>query len=93
MRFESVSLTPERFLSDYWQRRPLLIPQAFPGFEPLLDADDVAGLACEEGVDARLVTGHFPEHDWAVRFGPFREEDLTTLPETRWSPAACSSAA
>ena len=26
----------ERFLADYWQKKPLLIRQAFPGFSPPL---------------------------------------------------------
>ncbi|MBT8060563.1 MAG: cupin domain-containing protein, partial [Gammaproteobacteria bacterium] len=60
MRFDSASLTTERFLADFWQRHPLLVRQAFPGFEPALDADDLAGLACEELAEARLVTGSFP---------------------------------
>ncbi|NNK37117.1 MAG: cupin domain-containing protein [Xanthomonadales bacterium] len=85
MRFDSASLTTERFLADFWQRRPLLVRQAFPGFEPALDADDLAGLACEELAEARLVTGSFPEHDWSVRFGPFSETDFAALPESGWT--------
>lgn len=78
-------LDAARFLREYWQRRPLRVRQAFPGFEPALDAEDVAGLACEDGVDARLVTGRFPEQDWTLRYGPFEEQDFLNLPAANWT--------
>ena len=79
------SPTPSEFLRDYWQRKPLLIRQAFPGFTPELDADDIAGLACDELAESRLVTGSFPEHDWKLRYGPFTETDFASLPEANWT--------
>ena len=36
------------FLRDYWQKQPLLIRQAFPGYEAPLTPEDLAGLACED---------------------------------------------
>jgi 50S ribosomal protein L16 3-hydroxylase len=83
--FSNCSLTSQQFLTGYWQKKPLLIPQAFPGFEPELDAGDIAGLACEELAESRLVTGSYPEHDWQMRYGPFTEEDFTGLPESAWT--------
>ena len=50
-----LGMPPARFLRDYWQKRPLLIRNAFPGFEPPLAPDDLAGLACMEGALARIV--------------------------------------
>jgi len=85
MIFKNVSLTPEQFLADYWQKKPLLIRQAIPGFTPELDSDDVAGLACDELAESRLVTGSFPKHDWRIRYGPFRANDFKKLPETHWT--------
>ena len=79
------SPTPSEFLRDYWQRKPLLMRQAFPGFIPELDADDIAGLACDEQAESRLVTGSFPEHDWELRYGPFTETDFASLPEANWT--------
>jgi 50S ribosomal protein L16 3-hydroxylase len=75
----------ERFLREYWQKRPLLLRQAFPDFKPVLDADDIAGLACEDGVEARLLTGSFPRQDWDLRYGPFTEQTLLDLPPARWT--------
>jgi 50S ribosomal protein L16 3-hydroxylase len=78
-------LSVEAFLETYWQKQPCLIRSAIPGFRPLLDADDLAGLACEPDVEARLVSGRYPEHDWTVRYGPFEEADFASLPGERWT--------
>lgn len=79
------TLTPDEFLREYWQKKPLLIRQAFPGFTPELDANDIAGLACEELAEARLVSGSFPRHDWAMEYGPFEEDRLSALPGADWT--------
>ena len=78
-------MSESEFLQDYWQKKPLLIRQAFPGFVPELDSGDIAGLACEELADSRWVSGSFPAHDWALRYGPFEESLFSTLPETHWT--------
>ena len=75
----------DEFLRAYWQKKPLLIRQAFPAFEPELDADDIAGLACDELAEARLVRGSYPEHDWDLSYGPFEEETLAALPGSDWT--------
>lgn len=85
MIFKNANLTPQQFLADYWQQKPLLIRQALPGFTPELDADDIAGLACDELAESRLVTGSFPEHDWQLRYGPFKEEEFVEFPQTNWT--------
>jgi len=85
MIFENANLSPQQFLTDYWQKKPLLIRQAFPHFTPQLNADDIAGLACDELAESRLVTGSFPEHDWQLRYGPFSEEDFGEFPDANWT--------
>lgn len=78
-------LTAAEFLRDHWQRKPLLIRGAFPDFESPLDPDELAGLACEEGVEARLVEEHGPEGPWQVSHGPFDEAVFGELPERDWT--------
>ncbi|MFQ3786816.1 JmjC domain-containing protein [Halomonas sp. A29] len=78
-------LTPAEFLRDYWQRQPLLIRGAFPDFENPLDPDELAGLACEEGVEARLVEEDGPDGPWQVSHGPFDEAVFGELPERNWT--------
>ena len=41
-------MSPATFLRDYWQKRPLLIRQAVPGFGGILDRD--AFLLTPDGV-------------------------------------------
>lgn len=75
--------TPAEFLNSYWQKQPLLIRQGLPGFTPPLDADELAGLACEEEVDSRIVQGR--ERHWSVRQGPFDEAEFRRLPQEDWT--------
>jgi 50S ribosomal protein L16 3-hydroxylase len=78
------SLSPEQFLARHWQKSPLLIRGALPGFASLLSADELAGLACEEEVESRLVQGKLGEK-WRLEHGPFEPERLERLPQQDWT--------
>ncbi len=77
-------LSVERFLSDYWQKRPLLMRGALRRFDFPLTPEELAGLACEEEVESRLVQQH-PQNRWSLRHGPFTENDFLALPENHWT--------
>ncbi|HQS02033.1 MAG: hypothetical protein B7Y07_02700 [Halothiobacillus sp. 24-54-40] len=79
------AISSEEFLRDYWQKKPLLIRQAIPGFVSPLSPEELAGLACEEDVPARLILESAGERPWMLRQGPFTEEDFTRLPEAGYS--------
>lgn len=85
MLFQNNNLTRSEFLSRYWQHEPVVIRQAFPDFTPELDSNDIAGLACEELAESRLISGSYPEHNWALHQGPFDEKTLSELPEENWT--------
>jgi len=74
---------PEWFLREVWQRKPLLIRQAFVGWDNPLEPDELAGLACEEGIEARLVRREGA--DYKLENGPFAEERFAALGEKDWS--------
>lgn len=78
------NISAETFLREYWQKKPLLIRQAFPEFENPLSADELAGLSLEEEIESRIVLEH-GERPWELRRGPFSEEDYRTLPEQDWT--------
>jgi len=78
-------LGAKAFLADYWQRRPLVVRQAVPDFENPIDAEELAGLACEPGVRSRLVLGHPERRDWSVEYGPFDPERFSALPGSAWT--------
>lgn len=75
----------EEFLRDYWQKKPLVIRNAFPDIESPVDADALAGLACETDVESRLIAFD-PETDrWEMEQGPFQESRFSTLSEQNWT--------
>ncbi|HEY0662648.1 MAG TPA: cupin domain-containing protein [Lysobacter sp.] len=78
-------MPPADFLRDYWQKRPLLIRNAFPGFVSPIQPEDLAGLACEEAALSRIVA-HERAHDrWLLRHGPFAEEMFPAMPDHDWT--------
>ena len=73
------NLTPSQFLAEYWQKKPLLIRNAIPNFEGLLSPDELAGLACEDDVQSRIV--EYKKGKWHASHGPFDDADFAKLPE------------
>jgi 50S ribosomal protein L16 3-hydroxylase len=76
-------ISAETFLTEYWQKKPLLIRGAIPDFAGLLSPDELAGLACEEDVQARLVSQ--VKGQWRLRQGPFSEDVFARLPQKNWT--------
>jgi 50S ribosomal protein L16 3-hydroxylase len=74
-------LTPAQFLREYWQKKPLLIRNAVPGFKPLLSVDALAKLATQNHVESRLVTGF--DGQWALQHGPL--ETLPARDQRQWT--------
>lgn len=77
-------ISAREFLREYWQKKPLLIRQALPGFESPVSPDELAGLSLEEDVESRLVIEH-GERPWELRRGPFTEDTYQQLPERDWT--------
>jgi 50S ribosomal protein L16 3-hydroxylase len=82
---QPLGMPPAQFLRDYWQKRPLLIRNAFPDFHPPLQPDDLAGLACEEGALSRLIVHDEARDRWSVKSGPLDEADFARTPSTNWT--------
>ncbi|MBI6923748.1 cupin domain-containing protein [Pseudomonas putida] len=77
-------ITAREFMRDYWQKKPLLVRQAFPDFISPIDPDELAGLALEDEVESRIVLEH-GAHPWEMRRGPFNEDTFAELPEKDWT--------
>jgi 50S ribosomal protein L16 3-hydroxylase len=73
------------FIREYWQKKPCVLRNAFPGFESPISPEELAGLACEEDVHCRLVIEKDGASPWQLRYGPFSDEDFLELPETHYS--------
>lgn len=80
-----LGMKPADFLRDYWQKKPLLIRNAFPGFVSPIEPEDLAGLACEEFTLSRLITHDRQRDAWTVRSGPFAEEEFPGMPDHDWT--------
>ena len=77
--------SPAEFLDTYWQERPLVVRDALPDVRSPLSPQELAGLACEEGVESRIILEEGGEHPWELREGPFAREAFLDLPETHWT--------
>jgi len=81
-------LSPERFLRDHWQKRPLLIRQAVPGFAGIIDRDAFLTLATRADATSRLVIHHPRRRGrarWERHDGPFGGLDASMLPRSHWT--------
>ncbi len=76
-------LSVNEFLRDYWQKKPLLIRKALPAFNGLLDPQQLIELACQEDVQARIVTQHKGKFD--LLHSPFETEDFDQFGKKKWS--------
>lgn len=82
----------EHFMAHYWQQKPVVIRQGFQNFEDLISPNDLAGLACEEEVESRLVFKK--DGQWQAEVGPFEsykrfgKEGWTLVVQAvnHWSP-------
>lgn len=74
-------MSTKEFLRSHWQKRPLLVRSAFPGFQDPVDPDELAGLSCEDGVESRIVR----RKKWQVTWGPHPEALFASLPDRDWT--------
>jgi 50S ribosomal protein L16 3-hydroxylase len=80
-----LGMTPARFLHEFWQKKPLLIRNAFPGFVTPLEPEDLAGLACEEMALSRIISHDRATDRYTLRTGPFAEEEFPGMPHQDWT--------
>lgn len=71
------------FLRDHWQQKPLLIRNPWAEWRNPLDPDELAGLACEDHVESRLIS-HTPEA-LKAEHGPFPETRFRKLDKVPWT--------
>ncbi|HEX3695807.1 MAG TPA: cupin domain-containing protein [Polyangia bacterium] len=80
-------LSPAAFLRRHWQKRPLLIRQAFPGFAGIVSRDALLRLATRPDASSRLVIQHprRRRNRWERHDGPFAGLDASMLPASHWT--------
>ncbi len=68
----------------HWQRKPLLVRQAIPGFQSLLSRGELAALAAQEEVESRLITSG-TNKGWTFARGPFEKRQLPAWKQAQWT--------
>jgi len=76
-------LSPARFMKRHWQKKPLLVRQAWPGAEPPLPRAALFELAGRDDVESRLVQQR--GSGWAVRPGPLPRRALPPVARAGWT--------
>jgi 50S ribosomal protein L16 3-hydroxylase len=71
------------FLQDYWQQKPLLIRNPWKHWHNPVDPDELAGLACEEHVESRLISQD--KRDWEMEHGPLPDDRFDRLGKEPWT--------
>lgn len=77
-------LSPEQFMRRHWQKKPLLIRQAIPGFQPLLNRSNLFALAAHEGVESRVIVRK-PGQGWTLRHGPVTKSAYPPFSRPGWT--------
>jgi len=79
-------ISPQQFMKRYWQKKPLLVRQAIPQFQALLNRSDLLALAADDDVATRLVVqcpGQTPA--WQLKHGPFQRKALPPFKQSGWT--------
>lgn len=81
-------LSPAAFLRAHWQKKPLLIRQAIPGFRGIVSRDAFLRLASRDDARSRLILHHpgrAPARRWERHDGPFGALEANMLPARNWT--------
>jgi len=76
-------LTPSQFMKRHWQKKPLLVRNAIPGFVPDIGRSELVALAGQEGVESRLIVDS--PKGWKMRHGPFARRSLPPFSQKKWT--------
>lgn len=76
-------LSPERFMKRHWQKKPLLVRGAMPGFQPVLSRQELFALAGQDDVESRLVVR--AGQAWRLRRGPLPRRALPPVAQADWT--------
>jgi 50S ribosomal protein L16 3-hydroxylase len=76
-------LDTDAFMREHWQRRPVLIRQAFPRFVDPLSRGEVLALATSPDASSRLVRHRGTS--WTLEHGPFPPSRFKQLPHRGWT--------
>lgn len=77
------------FLKEYWQQKPYVfrdvLTENVNDIVGVVDGNELAGLACEEEVESRIIFGHGRAGKWRCEQGVFNENRFVSLPDENWT--------
>ena len=76
-------LSPQVFLRRHWQKRPLLVRGALPGFRSVIGKTALFALAARDDIESRLVKRH--RNRWTVTHGPLTQSRLKKAGAQDWT--------
>ena len=76
-------LSPAAFMKRHWQKKPLLVRQAWPGVAPPVSRAALFELAGRDDVESRLVVQQ--DGAWRVRSGPLPRRALLPVSRPGWT--------
>lgn len=76
-------LTPQQFLRQHWQKQPLLVRQAIPGFQGVASQTQLGALTQNPNTKSRLIFNEGKK--WRLETGPFSKNRIKQLPQTNWT--------
>ena len=77
-------ITAAQFMRRHWQKKPLLVRQAIPGFKPPVPRTELFALAGQDGVESRLVQ-QLDGDAWKLQSGPLSRRALPPLARRQWT--------
>jgi len=78
-------VSPEEFLSDYWQKKPLLIRGGFNTGPALITPEELAGYSLDGDIESRLIQHDSSHKKWQLSHGPIDESIFADLGEENWT--------
>ena len=76
-------LTPQSFMKRYWQKKPLLVRQAWADVAAPIARAELFDLAARDDVESRLIVQR--DSDWTLRHGPLERRSLPALKQPGWT--------
>src|SRR3982074_3304029 len=76
-------LSAAQFLRRYWQKKPLLIRNAFPDFAEPLTRREVFELAGREDAESRLIA--YSNEGWMLQHGPLARRNFSAVKHAGWT--------
>ncbi len=77
-------LTPAQFMRRHWHKKPLLVRQAIPNFQPPVLRPEMFALAAQESVESRLIVQQ-PGTGWRLQHGPFAKSAFPAFKQSHWT--------